>query len=200
MWLVLLSQTVHHPWYERILDESSELRNGPVRGNKISGWDVKVVSSLQVQALAIVYQMGAGLLFFRAEPTHPMWCFVNQALVASGEVVACDELHKPGEDVPWLLYEFSGLFGVSGRQEYPGLPTILSVVPSSGPGFPEFFVNLGFHRRVTEGYEGFTPKSLHFGALFGQQVSGLVTRVSHMGFDPAYGDFPAGAEFVYSSL
>ena len=85
--------------------------------------------------------------------------------MASGKVVACDELHKPGIDGPWLLYEFSGLLWVSGGQEYPGLPAVLSVVPSSGPGFPEFFVNLGFHRRVTEGYEGFTPKGFHFGSL-----------------------------------
>ena len=125
-WLVLLSQTVHHPWYERILDESSELRNGPVRGNKISGWDVKVVSSLQVQALAIVYQVGAGLLFFRAEPTHPMWCFVHQALMASGEVMACDELHKPGKDVPWLLYEFSGLLCIGSAAGRKILACLLS--------------------------------------------------------------------------
>ena len=116
--------------------------------------------------------------------------------MASGEVVACDELHKPGKDIPWLLYELSGLFRVSGWQEDPGLPAVFSMAPSSGPGFPKFLVNLGFHRRVTEGYEGFTPKGLNFGSLFSQQISRLVSRVSHMGFDPAYGDVPTSAEFV----
>ena len=62
--------------------------------------------------------------------------------MAYGEIMAYDELHMPGVNILWPFYEFSGFWGVSVRQEYPGLPTVFFMVPSDGPGFPKFFVYL----------------------------------------------------------